>query len=137
MAKKKAAKKKVTAKRRNRVMLPAVTKAIQQWTAALGSEMATWPKVSTKPMMGMTAYYVGKQIFAVLPKTRSFFADKGIGIRTEKFKAAKLKALAADGRTVSNPIGKKWASFEVDSAADLREAIRWLAEAYEAERTSG
>ncbi len=111
--------------------LPKITDSMQQWVAALGSELENWPKVSTKPMFGMTAYYIGEQIFAVLPRTRSFGAEKAIGIRIQGFEVKLVKSLTSDRRTVSNPIGKKWASFEVDSAQDLRAAMEWLAIAYE------
>ncbi len=121
-------------KRRNRAMLPAVSEAMAQWAAAIGTELETWPKVSKRPMMGMTAYYVGKKIFAVVPKTRSFFADKGIGVRIETFSEKQLSELMKDKRALTNPIGKKWVSFEVDAPGDLREVLRWLSEAYEGER---
>ncbi len=114
--------------------LAAISEEMQQWCAALEAELATWLKVVSKPMFGMTAYYVGEQIFAVLPKTKAFFAPKAIGIRTESLAKETLEELARDSRSLNNPIGKKWVSFQVDGAPDLRAAIQWLSEAYEASR---
>ncbi len=70
----------------------------------------------------------------MLPKTKAFFAPKAIGIRTESLAKKTLEELARDSRSLNNPLGKKWVSFQVDGAADLRSAIQWLSEAYEANR---
>ncbi len=111
--------------------LPKITDEMKEWSALLGTELATWPGVTTKPMFGMTAFYRGKNIFAVLPKTRAFQTAKSVGFRLENPSAAMAKKLSADARVISNPIGSKWISFEIDSPEDLNAALEWMGRAYE------
>jgi len=115
-------------------MLPRIAEEMQQWSAMLGTELATWPAVTTKPMFGMTAFYRGEQIFAVLPKTRAFETAKSVAFRLEKISDKVAQELKADARVNFNPIGSKWISFEVDDAKDLNAALEWMARAYEAAR---
>lgn len=105
---------------------------MKQWSAMLGTELASWPKVSSKPMFGMTAFYRGEQIFAVLPKTRGFETSKGIAFRFASISNKLASELTSDPRVLGNPIGKKWITFEVENANDVNAALEWLSRAYEA-----
>jgi hypothetical protein len=112
-------------------VLPKISEEMKEWSALLGGELATWPGVSTKPMFGMTAYYRGEHIFAVLPKTRGFGTPKAVAFRFESIGDVMVEELKADGRVITNPIGAKWISFEVDSARDLNAALEWMSRAFE------
>ena len=112
--------------------LPKISEEMKQWSAMLGSELATWPNVSAKPMFGMTAYYRAEQIFAVLPKTRGFQTPKGIAFRFASISEKLARELTSDSRVLGNPIGKKWITFEVENAKDVNAALEWLSRAYEA-----
>jgi hypothetical protein len=118
-------------------VLPRISEEMKQWSAMLGVELSDWPQVSTKPMFGMTAYYRGEQIFAVLPKTRAFETSKGIAFRFEQISDKLAAELRSDVRVITNPIGKKWITFEVDNAKDVNAALEWLARAYENSRKVG
>jgi hypothetical protein len=114
--------------------LPKISEEMKQWSAMLGNELSEWPKVSSKPMFGMTAYYRGENIFAVLPKTRGFESSKGIAFRFETISAKLAVELKQDARVITNPIGKKWITFEVANAKDVNAALEWLSRAYEFSR---
>jgi hypothetical protein len=111
--------------------LPKISEEMKQWSAMLGVELSTWPKVLQKPMFGMTAFYRGERIFAVLPKTRAFETSKGIAFRFESIGEKLMRELKSDARVITNPIGKKWITFEVENAKDVNAALEWLSRAYE------
>ncbi len=111
--------------------LPAISEEMKAWAAALGGELETWPKVTSKPMFGMTAYYLGEKIFAVLPKHRGFVSEKSIGIRIDGMDEPEAEELKKDKRVTRNPIGSKWMSFEIDGPRDLNSALDYLAQGYE------
>ena len=90
--------------------------------ALLEEEVSNWPLVKTKPMFGMIAFYRDKTIFAAIPRTRAAETEKSVliklpGTRDERFRKA------------SGP-GAGWVTFEVWSANDITEALRWLEQAY-------
>jgi len=118
-------------------VLPRISEDMKQWSAMLGTELSDWPQVSTKPMFGMTAYYRGEQIFAVLPKTRAFETSKGIAFRFEHIPEKLAAELKNDSRVITNPIGKKWITFEVENAKDVNAALEWLSRAYEVSPKAG
>jgi hypothetical protein len=122
--------------RRGAHALPKISEEMKQWSAMLGNELSGWPKVSSKPMFGMTAYYRGENIFAVLPKTRGFQSSKGIAFRFESISEKLAVELKGDARVISNPIGKKWITFEVENAKDVNAALEWLIRAYELSRST-
>ncbi len=107
--------------------------------AFLERELASWPRVTAKPMFGMLAFYRGKQIFAALPRTRALGAENAIlcklpaGSRSEGRQAGGKKS---GSRKSSNP-GKGWKTIEIGSSShgsDIREALGWLERAYEQAR---
>ena len=108
-----------------------ISEEMKQWSAMLGAELENWPKVSSKPMFGMTAYYTGEQIFAVLPKTKSFGASNGIGFRFEEISDKLAQELKKDARVISNPIGKQWITFVIEEPKDVNAAIGYLMRAAE------
>jgi hypothetical protein len=107
---------------------------MKQWSAMLETELRDWPQVSSKPMFGMTAFYRGPQIFAVLPKTRAFGTSNGVAFRFEEISNKLAEELKNDPRVLTNPIGKKWITFEVKDAKDINAALEWMSRAFEARK---
>jgi hypothetical protein len=108
---------------------PALPKAdieMQRWSAALGEEIATWPSVTSRAMFGLTAFYRGGAIFAALPKTRAAETPFSLLVKLPKTRHARL-------HSGSGP-GAGWTAFEMQSADDITEALRWLERAYEKAR---
>jgi hypothetical protein len=85
-------------------------------------------------MFGMTAFYRGPQIFAVLPKTRAFGTSNGVAFRFEEISNKLAEELKNDPRVLTNPIGKKWITFEVKDAKDINAALEWMSRAFEARK---
>ena len=96
---------------------------MQRWCALLGEEVLAWPKVSAKPMFGMTGFYHGKSIFAAIPKTRAPQSPRSLLIKLPGVSDKRLKG-------GSGP-GSGWVTFELESANDINEALLWLERAYE------
>lgn len=104
---------------------PALPKAdieMQRWSAVLGDEVATWPRVTSRPMFGMTAFYRGEAIFAALPKTRAPETPFSLMVKVPDARSTRL-------RRGMGP-GKGWLTFEMQSEDDLPLALRWLERAY-------
>jgi hypothetical protein len=114
--------------------LPKISEEMKQWSAMLETELNDWPQVSSKPMFGMTAFYRGIQIFAVLPKTRAFGTANGVAFRFEEISMKLADELRNDPRVLTNPIGKKWITFEVKNAKDINAALEWMSRAFEARK---
>ncbi|MCU1284596.1 MAG: hypothetical protein JWO13_946 [Acidobacteriales bacterium] len=113
-----------------RPKLQKISEQMRQWAALLATEVAQWPHVSLRSMFGMKAFYRGAAIFGVVPE--SFALDSPNTIMFKLLEpAARLNArLEADPRVSSH--GKKWWLFELSTGEDLRDAIGWYSEAYEA-----
>lgn len=99
---------------------------MKEWSVRLGDELATWPRVTTKPMFGMLAYYRGPSIFAALPRTRTVETPNSF-----------MYKLPGSGRAGKKPVGPgaDWQTFAIRSANDLRAALRLLERAYEAAKS--
>jgi hypothetical protein len=111
--------------------LPKISEEMKQWSAMLETELNDWPHVTSKPMFGMTAFYRGSQIFAILPKTRAFETSSGVAFRFEEISKKLADELKNDARVLTNPIGKKWITFEVRDPKDLNAALEWMSRAFE------
>jgi hypothetical protein len=106
---------------------------MKAWSAALAVELDTWPNVTTRPMFGFTAYYRGARIFAVLPRTRGMSTPNSLAFKLEAPPPRVRARLRSDPRLSFTEMAKaRWLSFEMSSDADLRAALEWLSEAYEA-----
>ena len=106
-----------------------VSEEMEEWSALLGTELASWPAVTSRRMFGMTAYYRKKKVFAVLPRTRAFGESQSIGFKMERKTPQTRKRLAADPRIVLRE-DAKWISLEIIAEKDLRNALKWLDLAY-------
>jgi hypothetical protein len=96
---------------------------MQRWCAFLEEEVLTWPKVTSKPMFGLTGFYHGRRIFAAIPRTRAAASPRSVLIKLSNVSDKRLKP-------TSGP-GARWATFELESEVDLKEALMWLERAYE------
>jgi hypothetical protein len=84
-------------------------------------------------MFGLLGYYRKKTIFAALPVTRAIGTPNTIIFKIRSMSPELLTRAKADSRIDPERVGPgaKWTSFEVQSEADLRDAIWWLNQAYE------
>lgn len=113
---------------RERPKMPPISEEMKQWSAMLETEVSGWPQISTKPMFGMLGLYRRKKIFGGLPVTRGFDTPNSVIFRFDPM-PPDLEQRALRDKRISP--GKRWFSFDVRSAADLREALWWLNQAYE------
>jgi len=79
-------------------------------------------------MFGMLAFYRGKNIFAAVPHTRAADTPFSLLVKLPGVRHERL-------RRASKP-GAGWVTFEMESAADTSEALRWLQRAYQKARSS-
>jgi TfoX/Sxy family transcriptional regulator of competence genes len=113
--------------------MPVVTEDMKAWSAALETEVADWPRVTSKPMFGLVAFYRGKHIFAILPRTRALGSASALAFKLEKGTPRILAATEREPRIQTTIMkARKWYLFEMSADSDLREALAWLRRAYEA-----
>ena len=107
---------------------------MQHWSALLEGELKTWPDVTAKRLFSFRSFYRGKDIFAALPRSRSFNSETSIIFKFNPMPTALIKRAQEDARVNFNTriSGTGWLSFELKSEADLRDALWWLNHAYEA-----
>ena len=106
---------------------------MKAWSAALSAELADWPNVSTRPMFGFTAVYRKKRIFAVLPRTRGIGSPNAIAFKLENAGPRVMSRLRAEPRIQTTVMrARRWFALELSSNGDLKDALDWLARAYEA-----
>jgi hypothetical protein len=107
---------------------------MQHWSAMLEAEVESWPSVTCKRMFGFRFLYRRKSVFAALPHSRGLFTPSSILLKFNPMPAGLFqraqKEPRLDGGTRMS--GKGWFSFELLSDADVRDAIWWLNQAYEA-----
>ena len=96
---------------------------MQRWCALLGEEVSAWPDVTAKPMFGMMGFYRGRRIFAAIPRTRAAASARSVLLKLPGVSDKRLKS--------SSGPGSNWVAFELESAADINEALQWLERAYE------
>ncbi|HEY6307546.1 MAG TPA: luciferase family protein [Candidatus Angelobacter sp.] len=104
---------------------------MQKWSALLGTELASWPAVTSRRMFGMTVFYRTGVIFAALPRTRSFETPRSVAFKLHRKGPRTLRMLASD-RRIAHPVaeGGKWISFELSDENDLKHALKWFDLAY-------
>ena len=113
---------------RDRPKMPLISEEMKQWSAMLKTEVSGWPQISTKPMFGMMGLYRRKKIFGGVPVTRGFDTPNSVIFRFDPMPQDLEQRALKDSRI--SP-GKRWFSFNVGSAADLRDALWWLSQAYD------
>ena len=124
---------KATKTKRPRPKMPLASEEMKQWSAALGTELSTWPKVQARPMFGLRGFYRGKKIFAALPVTRGIRNPNALIFRIQPMPPDLLERAKKEARidTENRIPSAKWFTFELHSEADFRDALWWLNQAYE------
>jgi len=119
--------------KRPRPNMPPASEEMKQWSAMLGNELTTWPKVTTRPMFGLRGFYRGKKIFAALPVTRAIKNPNSLIFRIKPMPPELLERAKKEPRidTETRAPGAKWFVFELNSEADFRDALWWINQAYE------
>ena len=119
---------------RERPKFPVISEQMRHWAATLETEVASWPAVTCKRMFGFRFVYRRKTVFAALPYTRGLFTPTSILLKFNPMPPALFKRAQADPRMVTSTRipGKGWFSFELATDSDLRDALFWLNQAYEA-----
>ena len=114
-----------------RPKLARISEAMQEWSALLGAELASWPSVKARRMFGMTAFYRGQAIFAALPRTRAMGSSHSVAFKLCRQNPRIQRMLRADPR-IYDP-GRpdaKWITLELESESDLARALKWFDLAY-------
>ena len=125
---------KAAAKRPTRPQLLRLTPEMQHYCALLTAELAGWQGLIQKPMFGFIAFYRGRTIFAAVPKSRALGTSRSVLFKLPPDAKAR-KRLSRDERVLAETEQgrfKNWFPFEIRDKNDLRGALEWLAEAYEA-----
>lgn len=121
-----------------RAKLPVISEEMRAWSAALAGELAGWPGVSSRRMFGFTALYRGKQIFAVLPRTRGMGSGTSLAFKFPNAAPRLLARLEHDPRISTTAMhASRWFVFELASDPDLKDALEWLGQAYDAAGKKG
>ena len=117
-----------------RPKLVPISDEMKQWSAMLVQELSAWPHVSSRPMFGFLSFYRKKSIFAALPHTRGVGTANSFMFRFASMPAELLQKAKQTGqiKLEERSPGAKWYLFELGSAGDLRDALWWLNQAYEA-----
>ena len=116
-----------------RPKLVPISEEMKAWSAALGSELAGWPGVASRPMFGFSALYRGKRIFAILPRTRGMGSANSLAFKLENAKPRVFRQLRDEARISTTVMrASRWFVFELTADSDLNDALDWLRRAYEA-----
>jgi hypothetical protein len=84
-------------------------------------------------MFGFSAFYRGKRIFAILPRTRGMGSGNSLGFKLENTAARVLRQLRDEPRISTTEMrASRWFVFELAEDSDLNDALAWLHRAYEA-----
>jgi len=119
--------------KRPRPRMPHASEEMKQWSAMLGDELSAWPKVTARPMFGLRGFYRGRKIFAALPVTRGIKNPNSLIFRIKPMPPSLLERAKKEPRIdLENRVpSAKWFLFELNSTADLRDALWWLNQAYD------
>lgn len=109
----------------------AVSEEMKQWSALLEQELSSWPQVTLRPMFGLTGIYRKERIFGILPRTKAFETPTSVAFKIHRPTSQTAKLLKEDERLMITK-GKRagWITFEVNNAAELRDALKWFDLAY-------
>jgi hypothetical protein len=119
--------------KRPRPKMPPASEEMKQWSTMLGNELSAWHQVTARPMFGLRGFYRGKKIFAALPVTRAIKNPNSLIFRIQPMPPDLLKRARKEPRidTENRIPSAKWFIFELNSTADLRDALWWLNQAYD------
>lgn len=129
--------KKKSGKTKQNPPLPRVTEEMRRWCVLLADECLRWPGVTSRKMFGMNALYRGEVIFAALPDKRALLSADSIIFKLQQPTEKDASSLKSDPQTQLNfGVKQKWFGCAIHEDSDLRDAIEWLAKAYEHARLS-
>ena len=94
----------------------------------LNEAVANWTGVRIKPLFGRWGYFVGDTLFACFP-VRHKEHDLWVHLTIDDQKRALADERVRPHRRFSR---KGWVELDVEGAADLGRAVRWLQRAYNA-----
>jgi hypothetical protein len=127
-----------------RAMMKPTSEAAQRWAEELRLEMEQWPGVAVKRAFGMVLVYRGEIVFAALPGTRALYEEDALLIKFARETPALAKRMAAEWRFTPGTMqqrgdsaknkkgeGRKWRIYVLREERDARDAVEWLARAYE------
>ena len=124
-----------------RAIMKPTSEAARRWAEALRQEIEQWPKTMVKRAFGMVLVYRGDVVFGALPGTRALYEEDAILIKFARETPALARRVAAEKSFASGnmqPRGgkkhgesRKWRIYLLREERDAREAVEWLAEAYE------
>ena len=113
-------------------MVP-ISEEMRHWSALLETELAAWPTIIARPMFGFRAYFRGRSMFAAIPRTKSFGHGNSLIVKFKPMPAALLERAKNDERLdISRLSGNGWLTFEINSEADLHDALWWIHQAHDA-----
>jgi hypothetical protein len=110
---------------------------MREWSAMLEQELSGWPDVTSRPMFGMIGFYRRGRIFAALPRTRALNTPNSVIFRFEPMPQRLARRAQRDLRVDAEREAResKWYSFKLNSPDELREALWWMNQAYEAAKS--
>jgi len=119
---------------RERPEFPVISEEMQHWAAMLEAEVQSWPAVVGKRMFGFRFLYRRKNVFAALPYSRGLFTPTSILLKFNPMPSRLQQKAQTEPRLDASALapGKKWFSFELSGESDLKDALWWLNQAYEA-----
>jgi hypothetical protein len=109
---------------------------MKQWSAFLAAELGSWPGITTRSMFGFLFFYRRGKVFAALPRTRGFDSPSSLLFKLSPMPPVLRKRALSDERvdTSTKESSKNWFAFRLDSESDVRDALFWLNQAYEASK---
>jgi len=129
------------AEKRRRSPMKPTSEAAQRWAETLRAEVEQWPQVVVKRAFGMVMLYRAGVVFASLPGSRALFEQDAILIKFARESPTLLKRIAAENSFAAGTMqdrgkkkqgeGRKWRIYLLREERDAREAVEWLARAYE------
>ena len=130
--------------KQRRAAMKATSEAARRWGESLRAELEHWPGVCVKRAFGMLMVYREDVVFAALPGTRALFEEDAVLIKFARETPALLKKIAAESCFAPGTMqqrgaskqgeGRKWRIYLLREERDAREAVEWLARAYELAR---
>lgn len=116
-----------------RPKLVPISDEMKQWSAMLQQEVSGWPDTSSRRMFGFLSFYRKQAIFAALPQSRAPGTPNSFIFRFVSMPAElQERAKKSSQIRMDHGPGAKWWAFELSSKGDLRDALWWLNQAYEA-----
>jgi hypothetical protein len=111
-----------------------ISEEMKEWSALLQTELNSWPAITAKSMFGFLFFYRRGAVFAALPRTKGFDSPSSLFFKFNSMPPGLRKRATADQRMDASTkvTSKGWFSFNLSSDADLRDALFWLNQAYEA-----